>query len=90
MLQEYLKAVPALTISDNSTILAQQLADLKQSNDQESHMVSTSLKEKDMQIASLGHKVDEFESKLSSHAIQIHLQHEVAQKKSPVLCRKVI
>ena len=70
MLQEYLKAIPALAISDNSAILAQQLSDLKEASEHDSFMISADLKNKDNQIASLGAKVDELKSQLDSYASQ--------------------
>jgi hypothetical protein len=41
---------------------------LRKSSEHDSQKISTSLKEKDTQLASLGHKVDELRSELDSYA----------------------
>ena len=61
VLEEYLKAVPSLTINEDPQVLSKQLADLQQTNKDESQMIRAELEEKNHQIASMNEKLNEFE-----------------------------
>jgi hypothetical protein len=65
MLSEYLRAVPALTIYYDSSILSKELSELKKSNQDDSRIVKARLEEKDFQIAALGQKMEELTSEVN-------------------------
>lgn len=80
ILAEYLKAVPALTINDESSILSKELSELKKSNKADSHVVKTRLEEKDSQIASLDKQVDELRAKVDWYLDSIGIAKKIVAR----------
>jgi hypothetical protein len=78
-LEEYLKAVPSLTINDDSRILSKQLYELQQSSKDESQMIVAKFAEKEKEIAELNQKVKKLDSDQNSWVDVITIAKKIAR-----------
>jgi hypothetical protein len=67
ILQQYLKAVPVLTINDDSLIINRRLHELQESTRDDSNVVTERFAEKDDEIALLNRRINELRSDMNAH-----------------------
>jgi peptidoglycan hydrolase CwlO-like protein len=80
ILEEYLKAVPSLTINDDSRLVSKQLSDLQQSSKDNSQTVKAKFEEKDNQITSLNKKVDELKSEVDWYLDALRIAKKIVAR----------